>query len=119
MTKEVQDYVAEKTRELLGAFSCCAELKAAGQAWLGALGTADEAQATQTYIEELEEDIMPVGSLIAFAESEGGAKVFGPEKTKEVAAHAREIQAAGARYCDCPACAAAEAILSKKEELLS
>ena len=119
MTKEVQDYVAEKTRELLGAFSCCAELKAAGQAWLDALGTADEAQATQKYIEELEEDIMPVESLIAIAESEGGAKVFGPEKTKEVAAHAREIQAAGARYCDCPACAAAEAILSKKEELLS
>ena len=30
----------------------------------------------------------------------------------------REIKAAGAKYCDCPACAAVEAILSKKEELL-
>ncbi len=118
MTKEEQDYVAEKTKELLGAFSCCAELKAAGQAWLDARGTANEAQATKQYVEELEEDIMPVETLIAFAESEGGARVFGPEKTKEVAAHAREIQAAGARYCDCPACAAAEAILSRKEEML-
>ena len=44
---------------------------------------------TKKYIEELEADIMPVDGLIAFAESEAGAQEFGPEKTKEVAAHAR------------------------------
>ena len=33
------------------------------------------------------------------------------------AAHAREIKAAGAKYCDCPACAAVEAILEKKDLL--
>lgn len=61
---------------------------------------------------------MPLDNLIAFAESEGGAKVFGAEKTKEVAAHAKELKAAGAKYCDCPACAAVEAILAKKAEML-
>ena len=70
------------------------------------------------YIAELEEDIMPLDGLIAFAESEMGAKVFGAEKTKEVAAHGKELKAAGKQYCDCPACAAVEAILAKKAELL-
>ena len=40
------------------------------------------------------------------------------DKALEVAAHAREIKAAGAKYCDCPACAAVEAILDKKDILL-
>ena len=57
--------------------------------------------------------------LISFAESEMGAKVFGgEEQAKGVAAHGREIKAAGAKYCDCPACAAVESILAKKEEML-
>ena len=62
---------------------------------------------------------MPVDNLIAFAESETGAKVFGGEEAaKGVAEHGRQIKAAGAKYCDCPACAAVEAILEKKEEML-
>lgn len=118
MKQEVRDYVAEKTREMMAAPSCCAEAKAAGQAWLDAAGTENEAAVTESYIAELEADIMPIDMLIAFAGSEGGAKVFGAEKAKEVEAHAREIKAAGAEYCDCPACAAVEAILVKKDEML-
>ena len=68
---------------------------------------------TKDYIAELEEDIMPIDGLIGFAGSEAGAAVFGAEKAKEVEAHAKEIKAAGAKYCDCPACAACEVILSK------
>ena len=45
-------------------------------------------------------------------------KCLGAEQAKQVAAHAAEIKAAGAKYCDCPACAAAEAILEKKALLL-
>ena len=118
MKKEVLDYVVEKTHDMMEAFSCSAEAKAAGQAWLDAVGTENEAKETEKYIAELEADIMPLDNLIAFAESEGGAKVFGAEKTKEVAAHAKELKAAGAKYCDCPACAAVEAILAKKAEML-
>ena len=40
-------------------------------------------------------------------------------KAKEVAAHGKEIKAAGAVYCDCPACAAVEKILAKKDEMLA
>ena len=60
--------------------------------------------------------IVTVDGLIAFAESEAGAKVFGAN-AGNVAEHAKEIKAAGAKYCDCPACAAVEAILSKKDEM--
>ena len=118
MEKEILTFVQENTHDLMNAASCYAGLKEAAQAWLDAVGTDKEAEMTKKYIEELEADIMPVDGLIAFAESEAGAQVFGPEKTKEVAAHGKEIKAAGAKYCDCPACAAAEAILSRKEQML-
>lgn len=117
MNQNVRDYVTEKAKELMGAFSCCTEAKEAAQNWLDAAGTDKEAEQTKNFIAELEADIMPIDTLIAFAGSEGGAKVFGAEKAKEVAAHGKEIKAAGALYCDCPACAACEAILAKKEEM--
>ena len=93
--------------------------KAAGQAWLDAAGTDQEAEKTKALIAELEEDIISIDGLIAFAGSKGGAKVFGEEKAKEVEAHAKEIKAAGAKYCDCPACSAVAAILEKKDEMLA
>ena len=85
-----------------------------GAAWLDAVGTENEAEETKKYIAELEADIVTVDDLISLAESEMGAKIFGAEKAKEVAAHGKEIKAAGAAYCDCPACAAVEKILAKR-----
>ncbi len=116
MGKEVLEYVIEKTNDLINAASCRSEAKEAAQAWLDAVGTAEEAEETRKYLAELEADIIPIDGLIA---SEHGAEVFGAESAKDVAAHAREIKAAGAVYCDCPACAAAEAILEKKDMLLA
>ena len=54
---------------------------------------------------------MPIDGLIAFAGSEAGVGVFGAELAKNILAHAKEIKAAGAAYCDCPACAACKACL--------
>lgn len=119
MNKEVQQYVAEKTKELIAAYSCSREAKEAAQKWLDAVGTDHEEAETRRYLAELEADIVTVDGLISFAESEMGAKVFGgEEKAREVAEHGRALKASGAKYCDCPACAAVEAILSKKEEIL-
>ena len=89
------------------------EAKDAANAWLDAVGTDNEEAETKKYIAELEEDIMPIDGLIGFAGSEAGAAVFGAEKAKEVEAHAKEVKAAGGKYCDCPACTACEVILSK------
>ena len=118
MTREVKDYVTEKTHELMETQTCSKEAKEAAQAWLDAVGTEGEAEETKKYIAELEADIMPLDNLIAFAESDMGAKVFG-DNAGGVAEHGRELKAAGKKYCDCPACAAVEAILAKKEEMLA
>lgn len=112
------DFAVEKTHELMNAHTCSSETKAAAQAWLDSLGTENEASGTAAYIKELEADIMPIDTLIGFAESDAGAQVFGADASKNVAAHAKEIKAAGAVYCDCPACIAAASILGKKNELL-
>lgn len=118
MKKEIETVVAEQTKALLAAPSACKEIKAAAEAWLAAVGTDGEKAATEKYIAELEADIMPIDGLIAFAGSEAGVKVFGAELAKNILAHAEEIKAAGAAYCDCPACAACKAILEHKEEML-
>ena len=102
MKKEVLDFVTEKTKELIDAPTCSQEAREAAKAWLDAVGTDKEQEETKKYIAELEEDIVTVDGLIAFAESEAGAGVFG-EKAPEAAAHGREIKAAGAKYCACPA----------------
>lgn len=118
LDQNVLDTVVAKTHELIDAPTCSGEARAAAQAWLDAVGTEQEAAETKKYIAELEADIMPIDMLIAFAESDMGAQVFGVDKAKEVAAHAKEIKVAGAKYCDCPACAAVEAILENKDALL-
>ena len=118
MNKEVKDFVTAEVQKMMAAHSCCQELKAVCQEWLDAVGTDQETEKTKALIAELKEDIMPIDGLIGFAGSEAGARVFGAEKAKEVLAHAQEIKAAGAKYCDCPACAAAEAILKRENELL-
>ena len=118
MNQNVRDKETEKVNELLKAPSCCAEAKTAAQNWLDAAGTDREAEASRSLIAELEMDIMPVDGLIAFAGSEAGVQVFGAEMAGNIAAHGRELKAAGAKYCDCPACAASAAILEKKNELI-
>ena len=40
------------------------------------------------------------------------------EMAKNVLAHAQDIKAKGAKYCDCPACKAVADILAKKEQML-
>lgn len=118
MKPEVLKDVVEKTKELIASPTCCKEARAAAEAFLDAVGTDREAAQTQKYIAELEADIVTAKGLLAFASSEAGAGVFGAQ-APEVARHAQELIDSGARYCDCPACAAVAAILEKKEEMLA
>lgn len=118
MDKQVRQYVIEKTHALLAAPTCSSETKAAAQKWLDAVGTGAEAAETARYMAELEADIMPIDTLIGFAQSEEGKGYFGADTAAGIVAHAQEIKAAGARYCDCPACAIVAEILEKKSELM-
>lgn len=119
MEKKDLDFATEATRELLDAPTCCAEAREAAQRWLDAIGTPTQEGETKKYIAELEEDIMPIETLIQFATSQEGAAYFGADTAAGIAAHGKELAAAGAKYCDCPACAAAEKILSVKDKLLA
>ena len=113
MTQETKNEMIRLTQELIAAQTCSDEARQAARRWLDALDTPAQSAQTQAYIAELEEDLMPIEQLIAFARSEKGAAYFGAQKAAEIAAHAEQIKANGAAYCDCPACAAAEAILKK------
>lgn len=101
--------VIQKVQEMISAPSCCPELKAAGQAYLDAAGTEKEAAAKEALLTEIEEDIISIDDLLAFASSEMAEKAFG-DKAGAFLQHAKDIKAAGALYCDCPACAGALAV---------
>ena len=118
MEKALLDFVTAKTNDLLAAPSACQEVKAAATAWLAAVGTEKEAEETAKYIAELETDIMPIDGLIAFGQTELALQIFGAEGVKGLQAHAQELKDSGAKYCDCPACAACKAILDRKAEML-
>lgn len=118
MNKTLLAYVEENTQKLLQAPSACPEIKEAAKSWLAAVGTADENAATVKYFADLESAIMPIDGLIAFYHSESAKNIFGAEGVKGLQAHAQELKAIGAKYCDCPACAACKAILDKKDELV-
>lgn len=119
MTEETRKFVTDRTKELIAAPSCCAELKAEAQAWLAAAGTENEMDETLKYLAELEEDITPIDGLIAFAGSDYAVQEFGADGAKQMRKHAEEIKAAGAKYCDCAACTADAAILSRITDMVT
>ena len=118
MEKALLDFITAKTKDLLADPSACQEVKAAATAWLAAVGTEKEAEETAKYIAELEADIMPIDGLIACGQTELALQIFGAEGVKGLQAHAQELKDSGAKYCDCPACAACKAILDRKAEML-
>lgn len=118
MEKHILNTIIEKTHRLIDAPTCSQETKEASNRWLESVGTDAEKEETKAYIAELEADIMPIDQLIHFAGSEQGRAYFGADTAEGIAAHAKKIKAEGAAYCDCPACAIVEEILSQKEAIL-
>ena len=101
----------ETVKAMIAAPSCCPELKDAGSKWLAAIGTAEEKSAGATLLAEVREDVCTLDQTIPFFESDAAANIFGAERAKTMAAHAREIKASGAKWCDCPACTAGVKIM--------
>ena len=119
MDKNRLELVVEQTRQLIEAPTCSSETKEAAQNWLNAVGTEAQQEETKRYFAELQADIMPIDQLIAFAGSDKGVAYFGADTAAGIVAHAKEIKASGAQYCDCPACAIVAEILKSKDALLS
>lgn len=106
---ELKD-VMEKTQELIVAPSCYYELAKKAQTWLKSIDTAEEYAAAIDFINELEADILPIDKLIAAAES---------ANNQQLLEHAKDVKAKGGKYCDCPACTLALAILEMKDIVLN
>lgn len=104
----------DEVRKLVAAPSCCKEAKAAGEAYLKAIGTAQQKAAAK----ELEEDVTSIEDLIALARSEQGIKIFGADRAGALLEQAEKAKAAGGRYCVCPACQAGGKLLEHPEVLL-
>ena len=118
MEKNTLDFVTEKTNDLIHAPMCYSGLRTAAQNWLKAVGGPNEADAMKKYMAELEADVETVDQALQFALSPKAVEVCGEDGAKKLTAHLKAIKAAGAKYCDCPACSAGAAILEKKSELL-
>jgi len=102
-------------KEMIAAPSCCAPLKVKAQAWID---NPDDKVIAKEFVAELEADITPIDGLVAFAHSQHAVQIFGEEGAKKFAAHADELKAGGAKYCDCGACTPALKLLQSKEVIL-
>ena len=118
MDKKTREFVIEKTHELMNAETCCDDAKKSGADWLASVGTSSEKSESEKYVKELEEDIESIDELISFTRSADAVKFCGEQGAKDLAAHADRLKADGAAYCDCPACAAALAIIEKKDLMI-
>ena len=110
--------VIAKIKAMISAPSCYSGLKEKGQAWLDSVGKNDEKEKAADLIEEIKADITDIDSSVAFANSPEAENIFGKEGAKKFAEHAAQLKAAGAKYCDCGACAPALEILQNKDVIL-
>jgi hypothetical protein len=108
----------EMAQAVLDAPSACPEFKEAAQKYLDAIGTPDEKKMAEILVAEAEEDISPIDGTIAFFVTDMAKEIFGEDVAAQKLAHAQEIKAQGALYCDCPGCTVALDILEFKNELL-
>jgi hypothetical protein len=115
---EKRDLIIENVKAVIAAPSCCPELKEVAQNYLKALNTVAEKEAAKKLVAELEEDVLSIDVVLAFASSPVGAKVFGEEKATAFAAQAKKVKADGGKYCFCPACTAGKKVLDMKDVLL-
>lgn len=107
-----------KVEEMIAVPYCCAELKDAGKTWLDALGTGSEKAAADALVKELEEDVLSIDELIAFAQSPVAAEKFGREGAEAMLRGAIESKAQGGKYCTCEACQAGGFILDNRDIIL-
>ena len=115
--KAIRDRLADLTKQLIAVPHTYQGLKDAAQKWLDTMedGKAN-AEATCEYVKLLEESIMTVDDIVAFTGSPDAAKVFG-DQLPQFQAHAKELKASGAKYCDCDACKLVADILAEKDYL--
>ena len=101
----IRTRLADNTRALIAVEWARPELKEAAQKWLDTMNDgAANGEAAKAYVAALEASICTVDELSASANA-------------DLAAHGKELKAAGKQFCDCDACKLCAAILKDKEYL--
>ena len=114
--KAVRGRLAELTEKLI-ASNANAALKEAAQKWLDTMDDrAANDQPAKDYIAALEYGVATIDELCDFVSSDKAKEIMG-DKVAEAQAHAAELKASGAKYCDCEACKLALEILKDKDYL--
>ncbi len=115
--KKIRDDLKAKVEELIAAPSCCADVKAAAQAWLDTYddGNANQAPA-KALVKALEESVCTIDDAIGFYKSDAAKGIFGDAQTAKVA-EAEAAKAAGETVCTCAACQLGAEILKSKSYL--
>ncbi len=114
--KAVRGHLAELTEKLI-ASNANAALKEAAQKWLDTMDDrAANDQPAKDYIAALEYGVATIDELCDFVNSDKAKEIMG-DKVAEAQAHAAELKASGAKYCDCEACKLALEILKDKDYL--
>ncbi len=114
--KAVRGRLAELTEKLI-ASNANADLKAAAQKWLDTMDDrAANDQPAKDYIAALEYGVATIDELCEFVNSDKAKEILG-DKVAEAQAHAADLKASGAKYCDCEACKLALEILKDKDYL--
>lgn len=106
-----KDLIIEKTKELVAAPSCFAELKELANDWLNSVGKDGEDEKFNKYIEYLKGSVSSIDACIGFLKSDIGKQVYG-DKIAEVLKAAEDAKKAGEDTCICPACQAGKAIIN-------
>ncbi len=104
--------------ELINNPPCCAELQAAGRAWLEAVGTPGEREAAEALLAELHEDVCTIDDAIGFFSSPFAAEHFGADTAKKMLEDARAAKDGGEKWCTCPACQRGAKLMEAADTLL-
>ena len=116
MDKETFDYVAERAEVLESSYASTQVTKDAATAWKKAVAadnsdTAVE-EATKQLLDILEGRPTTIDGVIAFAKG-AAVEMMGAEAAAKMLEEQEQRKAAGAKYCNCPACTAASELLAK------
>lgn len=116
MEKETFDYVAQRVDTLAQSDTSTQVTKDAANAWKAAVA-ADASDvavdaATTKLLDVLEGRPTTIDGLIAFLQGPG-KELFGEEGAAQALAAQEQRKAEGAKFCNCPSCAAASEILAK------
>ena len=106
----------ELVTELVNAPSCCEQVREVCKNYLKVVDSDEEKAALSELVKVIRENINTIDETIEFCKSDKALNMLGEEKRNFLLEKSLKAKENGAKYCDCPACSAAEKILNLYEK---